>query len=270
MSVHYFRLSATVSTFRLHEQFNGLYSARVRDYASVVALAVFLHAGFGLAWLMQPTEPTLGLNEMTVSVVLRQADVLQEPISPKPPPLEPQLKAVQDELAVSNELEKIVETSPDTPVVEEALMQARAQEEDTEPDYRTDYFDNLRPTYPKELEKIVEIPSVTPTVKEAFTQASAQEEDTEPDYRADYLNNSRPTYPMVARRMGYHGKVLLNVEVKAEGNVGEIMIYASSGYKVLDDSALLAVKSWHFSPARQAGRVITKWFIVPINFTLGG
>lgn len=93
---------------------------------------------------------------------------------------------------------------------------------------------------------------------------------SEPDYRASYLNNRLPSYPLAARRMGYRGKVLLNVEVLAEGAAGQILLYASSGHDVLDNAALAAVKGWHFAPARQAGRAVTKWFIVPINFSLEG
>lgn len=92
--------------------------------------------------------------------------------------------------------------------------------------------------------------------------------DTQPDFRADYLNNPRPPYPMVARRMGYHGKVVLNVEVLAEGRAGQVQLYSSSGYQILDNAALQTVKSWRFTPARRFGQAITEWFLVPINFSL--
>lgn len=92
--------------------------------------------------------------------------------------------------------------------------------------------------------------------------------ETEPDYKADYLHNPRPAYPLIARRMRYHGKVLLDVEVLSDGYAGQVRLHRSSGYDVLDNSALETVKSWHFTPAKRAGQVISKWFIVPINFTL--
>lgn len=92
--------------------------------------------------------------------------------------------------------------------------------------------------------------------------------DAEPDYRADYLNNPRPPYPMVARRMGYHGKVVLNVEVLAEGKAGEVQLHQSCGYDILDNAALQTVKTWRFSPARRFGQPVTQWFLVPIKFSL--
>lgn len=92
--------------------------------------------------------------------------------------------------------------------------------------------------------------------------------DAEPDYKADYLNNPRPPYPMVARRMGYHGKVVLDVEVLAEGKAGDIKLHQSSGYDILDNAALQTVKTWRFTPARRFGQAVTQRFLVPIKFSL--
>jgi protein TonB len=92
--------------------------------------------------------------------------------------------------------------------------------------------------------------------------------DTEPDYRADYLNNPRPPYPMVARRMGFHGKVILNVEVLAEGKAGQVLLKQSCGHDILDNAALQTVKTWRFIPARHSGQPVTQWFLVPIKFSL--
>lgn len=92
--------------------------------------------------------------------------------------------------------------------------------------------------------------------------------DAEPDYRADYLNNPRPPYPMVARRMGYQGRVVLNVEVLAEGRAGQVLLHKSCGYDMLDNAAIQTVKSWRFTPARRLGQPVTQWFLVPIKFSL--
>jgi protein TonB len=119
------------------------------------------------------------------------------------------------------------------------------------------------------------VPSEEPAVKEV-AQPVQQEAapsspvvlDTEPDYKADYLNNPRPPYPMVARRMGYHGKVVLDVEVLAEGKAGDVKLHQSSGYDILDNAALQTVKTWRFTPARRFGHAVTQRFLVPIKFSL--
>jgi len=92
--------------------------------------------------------------------------------------------------------------------------------------------------------------------------------DREPDYQAAYLNNPVPAYPMVARRMGWQGRVVLNVEVLASGLPGQVKLHQSSGHDVLDNAAMQAVRGWRFVAARQGGQVFSKWFLVPIPFIL--
>jgi periplasmic protein TonB len=91
--------------------------------------------------------------------------------------------------------------------------------------------------------------------------------EVEPDYKASYLNN-RLIYPLAARRMGIQGRVVLEVEVLAEGVSGQINVAQSSGHAVLDKAALESVKTWCFIPARRAGQSYTKWFKVPVQFLL--
>jgi protein TonB len=114
------------------------------------------------------------------------------------------------------------------------------------------------------------VKEVAPPVQQAASPPSPVVLDAEPDYKADYLNNPRPPYPMVARRMGYHGKVVLDVEVLAEGKAGDVKLHQSSGYDILDNAALQTVKTWRFTPARRFGQPVTQRFLVPIKFSLEG
>ena len=84
----------------------------------------------------------------------------------------------------------------------------------------------------------------------------------------DYGVNPKPDYPMIAKRHGYEGLVVLNVFVMESGNVGKIEIRKSSGYGVLDDSALDAVRKWVFIPGKKNGSAISSWVVVPIRFDL--
>jgi periplasmic protein TonB len=112
------------------------------------------------------------------------------------------------------------------------------------------------------------VKEVAQPAPQAVTPPSPVLLDTEPDYRADYLNNPRPPYPMVARRMGYHGKVVLDVEVLANGTAGDVKLHQGSGYDILDNAALQTVKTWRFTPARHLGQAVTQRFLVPIKFSL--
>jgi len=108
------------------------------------------------------------------------------------------------------------------------------------------------------------------TQAQSVSEEQVSEPDSEPDYRAAYLNNPQPDYPMVARRMGWQGKVVLKVEVLLNGLPGQVLVEQSSGREILDKAALRAVLGWKFVAARQGGKAVTQWFLVPITFTLEG
>lgn len=84
----------------------------------------------------------------------------------------------------------------------------------------------------------------------------------------DYKINPSPRYPATARRRGYEGEVHLRVYVLENGRVGKIELAKPSGYEVLDESALNAVKDWVFIPGTEDGREIASWVTVPISFRL--
>jgi TonB family protein len=83
-----------------------------------------------------------------------------------------------------------------------------------------------------------------------------------------YVENPKPVYPLEAREKGYQGEVLLRVEVLSNGQVGQVEVKRSSGYEVLDESALTAVKQWKFIPARRGEVPIPVWVNIPIKFQL--
>jgi TonB family protein len=80
--------------------------------------------------------------------------------------------------------------------------------------------------------------------------------------------NPKPPYPEVARRRGYEGTVRLKVEVLASGEVERIWVKQSSGYEVLDRSALKTVQNWRFIPAQFGGIPVKSTVIIPVTFQL--
>jgi len=83
-----------------------------------------------------------------------------------------------------------------------------------------------------------------------------------------YRENAHPRYPMLARSRGEEGVVVITAEVLANGRVGKLGIRRTSGYRLLDKSALEAVKNWKFEPARKMGIPVTAWVEIPIRFAL--
>jgi TonB family protein len=86
--------------------------------------------------------------------------------------------------------------------------------------------------------------------------------------RPSYAENPKPLYPQEARERGYEGEVILKVEVLISGRVGQIEIKKSSGYEVLDRSALTTVRQWRFIPAKKDETPIPIWVNIPVKFQL--
>lgn len=81
-------------------------------------------------------------------------------------------------------------------------------------------------------------------------------------------NNPHPKYPMQARRRRMEGLVILTVRVNEDGRVADARVKATSGYELLDNSALETVRLWRFEPGRQGASVMASWTDVRINFHL--
>jgi len=81
---------------------------------------------------------------------------------------------------------------------------------------------------------------------------------------------TKPPYPVIARRRGWEGEVLLRVGVEGEGRVSAVEVDRSSGYPVLDRSALRWVETWRFAPATVDGSPVACEVIVPVRFVLEG
>lgn len=77
-----------------------------------------------------------------------------------------------------------------------------------------------------------------------------------------------PAYPRRARRLGQEGIVLVQARLNTDGNVLEVRQASSSGFKLLDEAAMKAVRKWEFVPARQQGKYVVSWVQVPVKFIL--
>jgi protein TonB len=83
-----------------------------------------------------------------------------------------------------------------------------------------------------------------------------------------YKQNTSPPYPQKARRLGYEGIVMLKVLIDENGRVDNLAVLKSSGYDILDRSALFAVKNWLFEPGTEGGIKKKMWVKIPIRFQL--
>jgi protein TonB len=78
-----------------------------------------------------------------------------------------------------------------------------------------------------------------------------------------------PTYPTMALRRAQEGRVLLRVLVDEQGRPAQVSVEQSSGFRLLDESALKIVQSrWHFVPAQRNGIAIAAYALVPVVFQI--
>lgn len=211
--------------------------------ASLIGVA-FAHAAlFGLLLLApDTTEPVTPPRPLMVSLIVPDTEKPRPQLKPEPKP---------------QPLKPVVKPLPPPPVL---AAQRTAPTPNPQPIMET----------PKPLpEPVPEVlPPPAPVAVDAPKSASSAAPPS-PPRPADYLANPKPSYPSLSRRLGEEGTVRLNILVNPDGSVARLELAKSSGYPRLDQSAMNTVQSsWKFEPARQGGKPVAAWVIVPIQFTL--
>jgi protein TonB len=207
-----------------------------KSHKGIVSLTLLLVgiAHIALAWqLTNQPEPVITKAEvppMTVEFYKPSVEQPPQPEQPKdePPPPKPEPVVEKPKPVVKKEAPKPVEPKPEP-------VQVAAPEPIPAP------------------------PAPTPPAEPVLTKATAD---------AGYLRNPAPRYPDFAQRQGWEGTVILNVHVLANGKPKAVEIKQSSGRKILDDSAVQAVKRWSFVPAKLGETATDSWVEVPIDFRL--
>jgi len=75
-------------------------------------------------------------------------------------------------------------------------------------------------------------------------------------------------YPPLALQARQQGTARLKYLVYEDGNVGNIEIVDSSGFKELDDASVATVARWRFKPAIQSGKPIRFEQVAAIQWVL--
>jgi TonB family protein len=109
----------------------------------------------------------------------------------------------------------------------------------------------------------------------AFAAWAAQPpaaQDAAPATRRDVAGVAlpAPTYPRAALEQGISGKVILIVDVAADGSVAAARVERADPAGVFDASALETVKKWRFTPAMKDGKPIASRIRVPIDWRADG
>jgi protein TonB len=127
----------------------------------------------------------------------------------------------------------------------------------------------LEDKYVQDLAELGKFPSANPSDTDAnFEDRSVEFVPYEDP--PEIIGNLTPVYPDFAKRARVQGTVVLEVEVYADGVVGEIKVTRSvqSGPGGLDEAAIDAVRRIRFKPGREKGKPVNTTVIIPIEFKL--
>ncbi|MDP3583647.1 MAG: TonB family protein [Thiobacillus sp.] len=209
-----------------------------------LAAVTLAHAGLlgGLLFAPATPEPITPPRPLMVSLLTPTVEAPQPQPKPEPKPQPPK--------PVTKPLPTPVLAAKPTPVPQPVV-------------------ETPKPTpLPEPVPELLPPPAPAP-VAEAPKPAPPSPPTPTPPRPPDYLNNPKPSYPALSKRLGEKGTVRLNILVNPDGSVAQLELAESSGHPRLDRAAIDTVQSsWKFEPARQGGRPVAAWVIVPIQFTL--
>ena len=222
-----------------------------------MVLSLTIHAGImnlGSGWLQPAKKSATAIRRVTMTLTARQPKTVEPPVAVVEQKALPVI-----EQKVPQKIEKVVVQEIPRPRVAPAEPLPVVKQEAI-------------------IEKIVPEPVETPVVRQqeivkTYTVAGSMAEEKPALLpitmaRPLYKKNPRPVYPTVARRRRYQGTTLLEVLVDSQGRVGELRVFQSCGYEVLDRAALAAVKDWLFEPGRKGDDKVDMWARVPVRFQL--
>lgn len=163
-------------------------------------------------------------------------------------------KPVEPGLAVEFQIEALPSATSESPLPQEVQSPAQEKERPQEDTLRTESTAEKKPARPKQADTAGSPGNLSTRAPVAATPAPQ--------------GNPRPEYPDFARRKGWKGECLLRVVVTPEGRADVVTVHRSSGYAILDQSAVAAVRRWKFLPRVVGEQRLVSTIEVPVNFNL--
>lgn len=135
-------------------------------------------------------------------------------------------------------------------------------------------FPNLPKAEPKKGNDALQSPSMSASETEpgltfsgnVTTKLAPGASRAIPDRPVEIKDAPPPAYPAEALSRKQNGKVVLIVDVGADGSVTKAQVDASNPPTMFDAAALEAVKKWKFTPAVEKGKAVPGRVQIPVTF----
>ncbi|WP_252178089.1 energy transducer TonB [Endozoicomonas sp. 4G] len=197
---------------------------------------------------------------MTFSSV-QQAAAQPEPVKEEP---------VKDTLEpVAKKPEPIKQPKPKKNVVKIAEPEPQPEKPDIKKE--PEKVAEKKPEPPKkEVKPQDEAPAETQVVKTATEKTEVEGLSNEPVFvsKPAIRKSVPPKYPRIAQRRNQQGVVMLEVVVDSQGHAMNIKVLESSGFELLDQSAIEAVEDWQFEPQKRNNQLVASRVHIPVAFQL--
>jgi protein TonB len=218
-------------------------------------MLLLLSAAAHYLWLtaedqVKPVEISGGGQPLPVSVVLSMVT-----IEPTPKPEHEVRSDVKSEVKPEKKpVKKVEKPQPKKPEPQKKIVQLEEKPpEDVVEDAAPDEVHPLQ-VEASVLERQPDAPGLAslPVVKQAGFRSRP----------------SPPVYPKLSLRKRQQGEALVQALVNQAGETQEVKLVRSSGYPLLDKSALRAVEIWEFKAALVDNVPVMAWVEVPVAFQI--
>jgi|GEM_PF-6278814 len=220
-------------------------------------------------------SPRLSGDITRVALVASFAEVESPQCPFDAQPVDYRVTITPEKAIVADRTYRLTATDVSEPTkIELELVRQLAEPFPIEVELKRNAYIEDRPTLPDSSQKPV-VDGDRPTTKDlrqTRPSAPSTNQDASVGVRGNTppvpMNNRPPTYPARALADRLEGTVTLRLSISSEGAIDRLEIDLSSGYSVLDASAISAVRSWRFVPAKQNGRPVAMIVYLPIRFVL--
>lgn len=128
------------------------------------------------------------------------------------------------------------------------------------------------PPPPADLQAVAALPAAAEMAAPAPPAPAppAQAPPTRRHSAPDHSGCARAPYPLPLQERGIEGTLRLRVHVAADGRATQVLLLASSGFRLFDEAALAQARGCRFRPARLGEEAVDEWVEYPVRFSLQG